>query len=148
MNKRGELMDNIAINYVIYILIVVILVIFLFFNVMAFQDKAAVWEDFYVKEIVRIIDTAEPGQEVYLDVTLATTIAFKNEKGKSEIFNFDNEGNSVTVSLTRFGSTRFSYFNDVDIVDWRLEVPSRGAGAEVNRLYFRIVEVQRDDREN
>ena len=101
-----------------------------------------------MKEIVRIIDTAEPGQEVYLDVTLATTIAFKNEKGKSEIFNFDNEGNSVTVSLTRFGSTRFSYFNDVDIVDWRLEVPSRGAGAEVNRLYFRIVEVQRDDREN
>jgi hypothetical protein len=145
MNKRGALMNNIVINYAIYTLLVVILLSFFFFHIRAFENKAALWEDYYAKQIVKVINLAAHGEEVYLDVTTATAIALKKKQAFSDIFRFDNLNNRVSVSLSPGRSTSFSFFNDVDVVDWRLETPSKGAGAEINRFYFKVVEVKKNE---
>jgi len=142
MNKKAVGIDFLGWNF-IYIVLEIIFFILILYWVVGFQDSAALWEDFYVKEITRLINTAEPGQEVFLDVSPATRIAFSNGVGKSDLFNFNNVNNFVTVKLTPNRGSSFSFFNDVDIVDWDVRLVS--GGAETNRLYFKIVEVQKQD---
>ena len=110
-----------------------------------FSDNAAFWEEFYAKEIVRIIDSADPGQEVFLDMTKATALAVSEGVSKSEIVIFDNVQNRVRVKLTNDGGTHFAFFNDVDIVNWRLEIPSPGTTPNTNRLYFEVTEVHKQN---
>ena len=107
----------------------------------SFQDGASVWEEFYAKEIAKIVDEAEPGTEINLDVTKLTEIAFGNGKSTNEIFLFNNLNNEIVVSLTRGSGTAFNFFNDVDVVEWKVELIS--GGAETNRLHFKILESQK-----
>ena len=141
MNKKAVGIDFLGWNF-IYIVLEIIFFMLMLYWVVGFQDGAALWEDFYAKEITRLINTAEPGQEVSLDVSPATRIAFSNGVGKSDLFNFNNVNNFVTVKLTPRGGSSFSFFNDIDIVDWDVRLVS--GGAETNRLYFRIVGRQKE----
>jgi len=143
MDRKGALMDNPIVNYSFHIIVGLLFFGIVFFSIVAFQNGEAIYEDLYAKVVVGIINNADPGQEVALDVTRPTTLAFDNKKSPSEIFLIDNVNNRVTVSLRGGGSTSFRFFNDVDVVDWRLETP--GEGPERNMLYFRVVERQRGD---
>mgnify|MGYP001620115309 CR=1 FL=1 len=145
MNRRGDLSDSVMMNYVLYFILLVVFTILMFYFITGFQEGAFGLEDIYAKALVRIIDSSEPGQEIYIDVTELTVIAFKNKKGRSDIFNFDNVNNKITVSLRKGSGTSFNYFNEVDVVGWDLEVPSPGAGPEVNRLYFKIAEAAKNE---
>ena len=118
----------------------------MFYYITGYQNGDYIYEDAYAKKIARIIDSAEPGEEVSLDVTKLTEIAIKNGKGLSGIFVFDNLNNKVIVSLRQGAGTSFSYFRDLDVIDLRLENPSPVTGATTNRLYFKIVEARRNDR--
>ena len=138
-------MENIVINYVIYILIVVVFFIITMLYVTAFQDGAVALEDFYAKQIVKIIDLSAPGEEVYLDISKATKVALRRGQSFSNIFQFDNVNNVISVSLAPGRATSFPFFNDVDIVEWRIESPSPGAGPITNRLYFKIVEAKKNE---
>ncbi|MCH7567873.1 MAG: hypothetical protein IIA87_00455 [Nanoarchaeota archaeon] len=145
MNKRGESAgDNILFNNLIYMILFILFFLGMFYYVLGFQNGAALLEDFYAKEISRMINAAELGTEteVSLDVTKATEIAFKKGVRRSDIFNFDNVNNKVIVSLRLNGGTSFNFFNDVDVVDWDIKLVS--GGIETNRLYFKIVEKQRE----
>lgn len=144
MNKKGDLSDSVMMNYAMHLILLVIFTIIMFYFVIGYQEGAFGLEDIYAKEIVRIIDSAEPGSQVFIDVTEITAIAFKSGKSPSEIFAFDNVNNRVTVNL-KSGGTSFRYFNEVDIVDVDLELPSPGAGTETNRLTFRVVEAARHE---
>jgi len=137
-NKKGKVGD-ILMDNIIYL---VLLIIF-FAGMMAFvytkMNGAAVWEDFYAKEISKTIDTAQVGDVVILDVQKASEIAKSNKVADFEkIFQFDNAKNEVCVQLSTGGKNCYNYFNNVDIVP-------AGEGkwihyAEpVNRLHFAIV---------
>jgi len=141
MDKKAVGIDFLGWNF-IYILLEIIFFMLMLYWVVGFQDGAALWEDFYAKEITRLVNTAEPGDEVSLDVSPVTKIAFSNGVPKSDIFNFNNVNNFVTVKLTPRGGTSFSFFRDVDVVNWDIRLVS--GGAETNRLYFKIVEVQKE----
>ncbi len=135
MNRKAEadfgdyLRENLA-----YLLLLVIFSIGMFLFVGHERNSAAVWEDYYAKELVRIIDSSQAGDVVSLDVLKATEIAQKNQISSfSEIFLFDNVEHEVCVHLYPERSTCYSFFNSVDVVDYKLVLDVPG-----NQLSFNI----------
>ncbi|RMD66722.1 hypothetical protein D6817_03530 [Candidatus Pacearchaeota archaeon] len=121
---------------------VVFLIIFaVFIAVMVFYvgnraNNAAFWEDFYAKELAKMINLAKPGDEFRLDVHKATEIAQKNKvKSFSEIFVFDNAKSEVCVKLSPGSAKCYSYFVKLDVVDEELEL-----AAPKNMLKFKVIE--------
>jgi hypothetical protein len=130
MNKRGT--EGVLMSNVIYLILFLIAIIPVGVFAYGQKDGAANWEDIYAKEIARVIN------EVVLDVTIAAGIAFDRGIEINEIFNFDNVDNRVSVSLRSNAGTSFGFFNDVDVVEWKVE--NTGTHTE---LSFMIVEVQK-----
>ena len=145
-NKRGEAGDNPLEYNVIYIMLFLIILGPTFMFVNSQREGASLWEDFYAKEIARIIDISEPGTEAWLDVTKAVEVAEKrNLQDKEEVFNFNNIENEVIVRLRRDGATGFKFFNNVDVVDWKIEekISSEEGKNKIYLLYFKITEAQK-----
>jgi hypothetical protein len=138
MNKRGDVSDNILTENVIYIVLFIVFFIGMFYYVVSFQDGATIWEDFYAKEIARIIDGAEPGTEVFLDVSRGAQIAQRKGQLFSNMIIIDNVENKIKVSLRPNRGRTYRYYNKVDIVQPRIELVS--GSDDTNRLYFRIVQ--------
>lgn len=126
------------IDSVMYIILALVFFGVMFVFVAGYQDGASFWEDFYAKEISHLINKAEPGTEIDLDVTKISNIAAGNGKDVTKIITINNVENIVTVSLRNSKGTSFKFFNDVDIVDWKIEYHTRGA--EMNSLIFKVKE--------
>ncbi|MEK6896651.1 MAG: hypothetical protein AABX12_04300 [Nanoarchaeota archaeon] len=140
MNRKGEGMDNALGWYVAYFVLLVIFFIGSLYYVWGLQDGAALWEDVYAKEIVRIIERAQTPEEVALDVHLLTELAQKSGKSLKEVVRFDNDKHLVTVSTKPYGGTSYGYFHDVKIIDDWIELPS---AESVNTLHFVVVPQER-----
>jgi len=142
MNKKATIGD-ILMDNVIYL----ILLIIFFVGMMAFVNSkmngAAVWEDYYAKELVKVIDLSEPGDIVILDVQKATEIAQKNKIANFEdIFSFNNVNNEVCVRLSLGKASCFYYFNEVSVTydkSGKWIHYAEGVGGETNRLHFNII---------
>lgn len=135
MNRKGDGGDNIAWDYVAFLIIGVVFFGGMYYWVSAHVGSVALWEDLYAKEIARVLNEAQPGDELFLDVTPATKIAFDNGMRSDEIFRFDNDRHTVSVHLKPHSGTTFSYFNAVRVrEDYRLELLS--SGSTTNRLHF------------
>ena len=133
LNREGVI-GNLP-DVVITIILIVLFAAFLFVFIGQQRNGAGVWEDTYAKEIAQVINLAEAGDEIAIDVHYATEIAKKNRVGDlRSIVRFDNENNEVVVKLRPRGETRFSYFKDVEIVNYRIEL-----GVPTNVLKFRVM---------
>jgi predicted transcriptional regulator YheO len=128
--KKGILRAN-----TVYILLAVLVLFGMATYLWATQNNAQVWADYYSKEITRIINLAQPEQTVTLDVHKATEIAKNNELSFDEIFQFDNSNNRVCVKLSKGRKTCYSYFNQIDIENQKIELAS-GSNSETNLLVF------------
>ena len=53
---------------IVYILFILAFTTIMAFYVYAQQDASAVWADYYAKEIVKVVDTSQPGEAITLDV--------------------------------------------------------------------------------
>jgi hypothetical protein len=142
MNKRGASGgDNLATWYLAYLLFGVIFFIGILWWVYGVQGGASTLEDFYSQEIVRVINSAHVGDDIYVDVTPAAALGVKNEVLASDMFQVDNVRDSVIVKLSKNSGTRFNYFNRVDVI---MEPVAFASGTKTtNRLHFKIVEVQK-----
>jgi len=150
INRKGEFGELLFSN-VSYLVLLIIFFAGILYFVMQQQEGAGVWEDYYAKEIVKIIDFSNVGDNICLDVHRATEIAQKNNVNSfSEIFGIDNAGNEVCVKLSKGRKTCFSYFNKVDVVnvDLKLGEGKDESGRDVNLLCFNIVEKQQEGGEN
>lgn len=135
-DKRAEIL----MSHVIYIILVVLFAAGIFYVIAQQKNGAAIWEEFYAKEISRIINLAKPGDEILLNVQKATEIARKNElRSFSELFQFNNPENEICVKLSPGRKTCYSYFNEVDVTEVELKL-----GIPENYLYFKIKEVKND----
>jgi len=140
VNKKARIGD-IVMDNIIYL----ILLIIFFIGMLAFVNNkmngAAVWEDYYAKEIVKVIDSSKPGDDIIIDVHKATEIAKKNKIDNEEIFSFTNFQNKVCVKLSAGRAGCYSYFNDVNVGisppgnKWIYHAET---SASVNRLHFSI----------
>tara|TARA_Y100000034_G_C6753031_1_gene334902 strand:- start:372 stop:800 length:429 start_codon:yes stop_codon:yes gene_type:complete len=139
MNRKGQSLGGILTSNVIYLVFAVLFFFILLWFVLSQQGGAAVWEDFYAKEISKMINLAEPGDEITLDVHGATEIAQDNEvRSFSEMFVIDNSENEICVKLSKGRRSCYNYVNDVE-VDLELQL-ARGDRGDTNVLVLKIKE--------
>ncbi len=146
MNKRAEIGDVLQ-DPVVYLILIVIFFVGMLYYVLQYNGSGAVWEDYYAKEIVKMIDFAKVGDEFNVDVHKATEIAKSNSVASfSEIFQVDNKNNELCVKLSRGRKTCYSYFNNVDVVDLNLKLAAgkNEKNQDVNILSFRIINKQKE----
>lgn len=103
-----------------------------------YRNHAAFWEDFYAKEIARLIDVSEPNNELFIDVTQATRIAARENVDLTTLFLFDNEHHTVTVRLAPHSARSFSFFKNVTVINEGVDLFAGGVQPPVNRLHLRI----------
>jgi hypothetical protein len=138
MNKRAqEEMTGTLMANVIFVIVVA-----LYFGGMLYYENmqkngAGIWADFYVKELIKVVDTSVPGDEVVLNVQRAVEIGLKNDVNYGDIFSFDNGLNEICVKLSRGIHTCYRYFNNVDIVGSGVAL-----GVPQDILKFRVVAKQ------
>ena len=125
-------------NNMTYLILLIMFIVGMLAFVYTRGNGAPVWEDYYAKEIVKIIDVSKPGDFVVLDVSKGTGIAKNNKIGFEEIFQFDNINHEVCVKLSKGGASCFSYFNNVSVT-----FDSTGKwislAEPINRLHFKII---------
>ena len=142
MNRKAKLNDLITSN-VVYFILVALFVIGLSVFVFGQMNGSGVWSEYYAKEIVKVINLAEPGDEFVLDIHKGTVISSHNDvRSYSDMFRVDNANNEICVRLAYSSRTCYNYFNDVDIEDWKVDLGVGKDGGNV--LSFKVVEVKRD----
>jgi len=134
MNKKAGLGETLW-NNSVYLILLVLFVVVMVGHVWLQMSGAEIWSQYYSKEISKVINLAQPNDEITLDVHKATKIAVDHNVNEQEIFSFDNEKNEVCIKLTKNRKTCYSYFNQVDIVDYRVR-PT----LDTNVLTLKIVE--------
>jgi hypothetical protein len=107
-NKKAELTTMTVIFFILNLVFFVSMFVF----VQKADDNALVYEQAYSKQIALLIDNAEPGSVILLDVKELVDIS--NKKDSKEIFKVDNNENKVSVSLTGTGYS-YQYFTDSEV---------------------------------
>ncbi|MEM4271863.1 MAG: hypothetical protein QXD13_02140 [Candidatus Pacearchaeota archaeon] len=132
IGKKGKFGDTLM-NNLTYMIVLIVFFAGMMLFIQTKMNGAGVWEDFYAKEIAKVINAAKPGDYVTLDVRSATKIAAKNKIGFEEIFSFDNDKSDVCVKLSAGGRSCYSYFNQVNIESEGVKLLE-----PVNVLKFRV----------
>lgn len=140
MNDGGEGFGDLLFSNVMYIILVVLFFSGMLWYVGSQADGAVIWEDYYVKEIVKVVDFGNVGDDVCLDVHKATKIAKKNSIEFNDIFKIDNTKDEVCVKLINGGGTCLSYFNNVGVINLKLKLAQKVGGEDRNLLCFDIVD--------
>lgn len=134
MNRKAILLSTI-----IFLILLIIFFSTLFIFTLNQMNNASLWSEYYAKETTKLINFASPGDEITLDVHKATEIAKSNKvKTFSEIFSINNPNNEVCVKLSPGRKTCYNYFNNVDIINTKLNLGT----SEKNTLTFQITEKQ------
>ncbi len=110
----------------------------MFWFVLSYSNGSAFMEDFYAKEIVMMINDAEAGQKLALDVTKLASVAVKNGKQIRDMILVDNVNNKIIVSTRLTTGTSFAFFNDVIVANWRVELFS--GSSKTSQFIFEIRE--------
>ena len=110
IGKRGD--TNILTGNIIFIVLnlafIAILLVFLFSK----TGSTAVLEEKYAKQIALMIDAAEPGMVIHLNMEDAINAAEKENFLAGEIVKIT--GNLVSVKLKEGKGYDYSFFNDVE----------------------------------
>ncbi len=120
--KRGSSNDLIF-SPLVYLFVLVIFLLGMGYYVRQQSLGAATWEDIYAKEFSLVLNSAEPGDVITLDIQKATEIAQKNHLSFEGLFSFPDQ--NVCVKLSQGRKSCQSYLNAirVDSVKTRLGVP-------------------------
>lgn len=140
MNRKAEtdVSSDLLTKEVIFIILTLGFIVGMFFVIDSKTDGASTLEEYYSKEISRMINSASPGDIIEIQVHDATEIAQKNEIDFNEIFNFHNSENEICVRLTRARQTCYYYFNDISIPNSEIKF---GLGEnDGNTLVFQVAE--------
>ncbi len=109
INKKGNILTENIIFIILNLVFLSILIIFLFSK----MGATAVLEEKYAKQIALILDSAEPGMIIHLNMKDAIKIAKKENRDLNNVISIQN--NVVKVQLGEEGSYSYSFFNDVDV---------------------------------
>lgn len=109
--KKGNILTENLIFIILNLVFLSILILFLFTK----MSGAAVLEEKYAKEIALMIDSAEPGMTINLDMEDAFKITQKEGINSKDIVKIEN--NIVTVKLRDNKGYSYSFFNDVKFTD-------------------------------
>jgi len=108
INKKGNILTENIIFIILNLVFLSILVVFLFSK----MGSAAILEEKYAKQIALILDSAEPGMTIHLNMKDAIKIAKKENRDLNNIISIQD--NVVNVQLREKGGYSYSFFNDID----------------------------------
>jgi hypothetical protein len=138
MNKKAG-MNDLVMSNIFYIILAALFTIGMVFWILSFANGAGIWSDFYAKEITRIVNYGEIGDEIELDVHEGSVIGIDNGvESFNDMFRFNAKDNEVCVRLSKTQRSCYSYFNDVAISDVKFVLAGSVDGKNV--LRFKIVE--------
>lgn len=109
MNGRAE----ITMEEVVFVLLNLVFFSMLFLFVYNLSTGAFVLDKLYAKELALIVNSANPGTQIKLDVSDAYILAEENKIPAESIFNFDDDHVLIKLSDSRVFS--YPYFNDISI---------------------------------
>ena len=110
--KKGNILTENIIFIVLNLAFITILLLFLFSK----TSGTAVLEEKYAKQIALMIDAAEPGMIIHLNMEDTIEKAVENKINPSNSVSIT--GNVVTIKLSEKGSnpkSSYSFFNDVEV---------------------------------
>jgi len=109
VNKKGNILTENIIFIILNLIFLSILIIFLFSK----TGTAALLEEKYAKQIALILDSAEPGMIISLNMGDAIKIANKENRDLNNIVSVQD--NIVKVQLDEKGEYSYSFFNNIDV---------------------------------
>ncbi len=116
MNKKADAGEILKDN-VVFLIVLAIIALGTYLVIAQQTNGAAIWEEYYAKEIAKAINSAQSNDEIEINVQQATKIALKNKiTDPKEMFNIDNPSNKICVKLSKGRQTCYSYFNDVEAI--------------------------------
>ncbi len=115
MKIRCKKADQIVLETTIFIVLNLVFIFLLLVFVYTSGKGAFIYEEMYAKQIVLLIDNAEPDMVIGLDMGKAVELAEENGKAIDNIVSLDKEENRVIVSLSNKGGHGFQYFSDYDV---------------------------------
>jgi len=136
--KRKRASVDLGMENLVYILLVVIFAGFMIWVIQRPASGVSAYEQIYSKQIAMMIDKAEPGMEIQMDLYDIYKFSKRNNFDGNWV-SIDNGENKVTVKLTIGEGYSFYYFKDVDVV-WNLDKGER-------RLFMTILEKQEAENE-
>jgi len=107
--KKGNILTQNLIFIILNLVFLSILVVFL----VSKTGGAAVLEERYAKQIALMLDSAEPGMIISLNMKDAIKIAKKEKRDLNNEVLFIQD-NIVKVQLREKGGYSYSFFNDLD----------------------------------
>jgi len=135
INKKGQI-GGILYDNAIYLILAMIFIVGMFLFVWQQSNGAAIYEQYFVSEITRKINLANPGDKINFDAQKATEIAESNDINDfNDIFRFNNGRSEICVKLSLGRETCMKYYNNVIIVNDELKL-----GVPGNVLYFEVKE--------
>ena len=142
MNKRGgTTVSEVLMSNAIYIILVVLFFLGMLTYIGMTREGSTIWQEYYAKEITKVIDLAKPGDEVVLDIQKGSAIGKRNEvKSFTEMFQIYNENKEVCVKLNKGRATCYYFFNDVNVVGTEIVL-----GVPENELKFKVVSKEEEN---
>ena len=136
MNKLG--LFNLTFKEIIPLILIAFAAALIFAVIWQHTNNASNWQDYYAKELVRIIDSSKPGDNVSMDVQKGTEIAKTSglDLLNDKLFDFNSMNHEVCVKLGKGSPTCYSYFNDVTILTSAQPIEF---GMPTNTLHFNLV---------
>tara|TARA_Y100000310_G_C20681397_1_gene816157 strand:- start:2052 stop:2450 length:399 start_codon:yes stop_codon:yes gene_type:complete len=110
-NKRGETGEAVGLEETIFLILNLAFFAIVLVFIFNAGSKAFVYEESYAKQIVSIIDNAEPGMSVLINVGKGLEVGKDNGV---TVFNVDNGKNLIEVKLSSNGY-KYNYFSDYDV---------------------------------
>ncbi|MEN9626205.1 MAG: hypothetical protein RL557_533 [archaeon] len=121
MKKKGEAF----LEYnLVFMILVVIFLVFGVLLIVRYESYTAFYEQVYAKQLALVIDKAEPGMTMEIDITPLMNSATKN-RFSGTVVNIDNNEHTVSVYLVEGTGYSHQYFNDVAI-EWNIKQEERG----------------------
>ena len=109
-DKRGV---NLVYGTVIFIILNLMFFIAMFLVVSRIENEAALYEQAYAKEIALLIDSAEPGTFISLNVDDFNEFIEKKLVSEGQIVLINR--NKVNIKLSNGAGYSFIYFSDYDV---------------------------------
>ncbi len=116
MNKRGGLLSrrrgNLLTENIIFIILNLVFLTILIVFVVSRSQNPAMMEEEMAKQIALLIDSANPGTIIKINVEDALSKAKNNNYAQNIVF---IQKNTVNVKLRDRGGYSYSFFNDVNV---------------------------------
>jgi hypothetical protein len=138
LNKKGA---DLAFPIIIFLVLNIIFFTMMMLFVQRVSSNALVYEEAYSKKIGLMLNRAEPGMNLTIDVTELVEVALKNGiklNETSTLITINTEEGIVFVKAKKEGGFNFPYFSDISLItpNGQILLETANDGELTKAIYF------------